>query len=565
MKVKVLLAVLLVLGSTGWITSTRLALGQRLQAEALVANLGKANSSADIKSLRTAQKQLRQAVNILESIPNVPGSGYQQTQTKLAELRPRLDAVERRLKTEEQASVNLQAAQKLAMEAATIVQNPPHVWQVWQKAQSKWQEAITLLEAIPEETFVSASAKNKLLDYRSNYTLITKRLLATLKPQDWQYAQLLYTLNHEVSYEDVRDMHPWSESYLRAHPVLRKEYQYKARSRSEVTALTFSPDGRLLVSGNNHPKNNIKIWNVRNSKLLHNLHDDGYTLHEPGASVENLAFDLDGKTLISTNESYPEFWNAYTGQESGTFSTEAKEVFPRLVSSSGRIVLSATLSYDLPIKILGLNTGKLIRTLPNGKPQVFCANQQLLITKHRESIALHQLNKSADNLSRTKVLDTFSELFDIPDTLSGSDYFFPIVIWDLSTGKLIRLIKEGEGKPRAISPDGQILVSESVDGIKILNLRSGQLLRTLYGEKIVKPPFLGYDLSRGIAFSPDGQIFATATENEIKIWNLNTGELLKTLTPEHSPQVITFSPDRQTIASGGSDGTIKVWRISSQP
>jgi hypothetical protein len=46
MKVKVLLAVLLVLGSAGWITSIRLALGQRLQAEALVANLGKARGQS---------------------------------------------------------------------------------------------------------------------------------------------------------------------------------------------------------------------------------------------------------------------------------------------------------------------------------------------------------------------------------------------------------------------------------------------------------------------------------------------------------------------------------------
>ncbi|MFH7028424.1 MAG: hypothetical protein ACHBN1_24300 [Heteroscytonema crispum UTEX LB 1556] len=62
------------------------------------------------------------------------------------------------------------------MEAAVIVQNPPHPQTVWQQAQVKWQQAINLLEAIPESTFASQHAKDKLSTYKTNYAAITTRL-----------------------------------------------------------------------------------------------------------------------------------------------------------------------------------------------------------------------------------------------------------------------------------------------------------------------------------------------------------------------------------------------------
>ena len=61
------------------------------------------------------------------------------------------------------------------MEAYIIVQYPPYPAEVWQQAQAKWQQAINLLEAIPEGTFVSAQAKEKLVVYRNNYAAVSQR------------------------------------------------------------------------------------------------------------------------------------------------------------------------------------------------------------------------------------------------------------------------------------------------------------------------------------------------------------------------------------------------------
>lgn len=79
------------------------------------------------------------------------------------------------------AKNNFESALKLGMEASFIAQNPPHKIGVWKQAAAKWQEAINLLESIPERTSVSAIAQEKLTRYRLNYIAITKRAIAEKK------------------------------------------------------------------------------------------------------------------------------------------------------------------------------------------------------------------------------------------------------------------------------------------------------------------------------------------------------------------------------------------------
>lgn len=68
-----------------------------------------------------------------------------------------------------------------------------------------------------------------------------------------------------------------------------------------------------------------------------------------------------------------------------------------------------------------------------------------------------------------------------------------------------------------------------------------------------------------LALSPNGQILAGAhsiLDRTIKIWNLRTGELLRTLTG-HSDSVVAvaFSLDGQTLVSGSEDTKILIWDL----
>jgi hypothetical protein len=78
---------------------------------------------------------------------------------------------------ERSAFANFKSAQKLGMEAASLVQSPPHLLKTWQQAETKCHQAINLLDSIPHETSVSDRAEEKLAYYRINYKSISQRIL----------------------------------------------------------------------------------------------------------------------------------------------------------------------------------------------------------------------------------------------------------------------------------------------------------------------------------------------------------------------------------------------------
>lgn len=85
------------------------------------------------------------------------------------------------LTQETSANGNFKSAQKLGMEAASLVQKPPHPLKVWQQAETKWYQAIILLDKIPAKTSVYDRAKKKLAYYQINYKSISQRVLIEKK------------------------------------------------------------------------------------------------------------------------------------------------------------------------------------------------------------------------------------------------------------------------------------------------------------------------------------------------------------------------------------------------
>lgn len=153
-------------------TATNLAAAQKLAMEAAVMTQ---NPPHPLENWQQVQGKWEESIKLLEAIPDSSPVATQ-AQEKLTTYRTNYQAISNRIVTEQKAATNLESAQKLAGEAAVIVNNPPHPQEIWQNAQSKLQQAINLLNAIPQGTFVEAKAKEKLAVYHNNYTVISNRI-----------------------------------------------------------------------------------------------------------------------------------------------------------------------------------------------------------------------------------------------------------------------------------------------------------------------------------------------------------------------------------------------------
>jgi WD40 repeat protein len=102
----------------------------------------------------------------------------------------------------------------------------------------------------------------------------------------------------------------------------------------------------------------------------------------------------------------------------------------------------------------------------------------------------------------------------------------------------------------AWSPDGKIIATLGGQEIKIWNVDSGRLLRSLAVDVYLSK----------IAFSPDGKYIAGAHSGGIGIWDFNTGKKLITIQERgnyHYP--IAFSSDSRRFAGASPNNTASVW------
>ena len=137
--------------------------------------------------------------------------------------------------------------------------------------------------------------------------------------------------------------------------------------------------------------------------------------------------------------------------------------------------------------------------------------------------------------------------------------------WGLPEGAKFRL---GKGKinnvvgrnPYQFSPDSSQLIVFTSIGIWVYDAQTGKelALATKYMEKGD-----GY-----VVVSPDYKTFAdvsnSAERHEIELWDLHTSELITTF-DNHAAKVnsVAFNPDGQMLASGDSEGVIRLWDINS--
>jgi len=139
-------------------------------------------------------------------------------------------------------------------------------------------------------------------------------------------------------------------------------------------------------------------------------------------------------------------------------------------------------------------------------------------------------------------------------TASGDKTF---KIWSASTGTLIRSF-EGHWagvEAAAFDRDASRVASASLDSTVKVWKQSGEPLRTYRPRTQV----------RALAFSPDGKYLATGgTDGLLRLWDLDSPSDTAVATFRgHSRAInaLAFTPDGQNILTASDDATLKLWKI----
>ncbi|MBD2578968.1 DnaJ domain-containing protein [Oscillatoria sp. FACHB-1406] len=249
-------------------------------------------------------------------------------------------------------------------------------------------------------------------------------------------------------------------------------------------------------------------------------------------------------------------------QCAGTFEKHSHTVSTISMSPDGKFFVTG--SYDQTLVLWQLSTGRVLKTLKGHFDRIYCvavsSDSKLIASSSGDkNVKLWKVSSGAEirtcggwfgGHSERVLAVAFSP--SKKKLISGSGDC-TVKIWQTRTGREIRTVKGYASAVVAIavSPDGKVFASASLEKFLRIREMDGRLLRSLRADSEVW----------AIAFSPNNKAIAVGrADGCITLWNWHNGEELKTLSG-HRDRVssIAFSPDGKTLASGSWDGQIRLW------
>jgi WD40 repeat protein len=321
-----------------------------------------------------------------------------------------------------------------------------------------------------------------------------------------------------------------------------------------VEDVHFVGDDKELMTVSIQGGVNVRRWDVEGRKLLSEIKLTS-DQHARSVRQDTIKLSADGSRVIAATDDYVGVWNAATGD---------------LVKQ-----------LPIPRKQWEYDCVRCLDCSPDGR--VIVAG---LATSYSRTTLIYDSHGIAWNAVSGEVLCTFDDpggfdLCDIAVSADGKQFAtcsegHRVCLREMNSGKLLRdfseeavnwqspdseLIKNNVVRGIALSPDSRQLAVAGTFGVKLVDVTTGKLQRTIdapyrYGQA-------------DVVFSADGVLlarFGAERSREagytIPIWSTQSGEeRFEIAAPAN---VVAFSPDGQLLAIGDSDfyEAVSIWSLS---
>jgi WD40 repeat protein len=135
--------------------------------------------------------------------------------------------------------------------------------------------------------------------------------------------------------------------------------------------------------------------------------------------------------------------------------------------------------------------------------------------------------------------------------LASGSYDHKVRLWNVATAET-RYVLDGHSAPVdtiAYSPDGKVLASASRQTICIWDTATGKCLDAIKNVEVLR-----------LAYSPDGRFLAAGLGLNVQIWGTENWTKAQTCKGHgEGVNVVIFSSDSKVLYSGSSDQTIRFW------